>query len=161
MRQIQIAIAVLILFASDHLLGEVAGSLERRYVLPDHGNFVVQVPRSWNDRLHQPPNRLPPTIVFRQSSGQPFEFLLTTLWPATKDRPPASRESLRRQVEQSARMAKSQAMESELRVIEFQARSGEGFYFSATDRAPKPGEYKFITQGILHVGDRCATIFSP
>jgi hypothetical protein len=41
--------------------------------------------------------------------------------------------------------------------VEFQGRSGPGFYFSATDRAPKPGEYKFLTQGIVRVGELSVT----
>jgi hypothetical protein len=35
--------------------------------------------------------------------------------------------------------------------------SGMGYYFSATDRAPKPGEFKYLTQGILHIGELVAS----
>lgn len=157
MRQFQFVIAIFVLFALGVGLWQVGATLERRYVLPDHGHFVAQVPRGWTDQVRQPPNRLPPTIVFRQSTGQPLEILVTTVWPATKDRPPQSREALRKQVERAAENAKSQAIESELRVIELQGRSGEGFYFSATDRAPKPGEYRFLIQGILRVGELTVT----
>jgi hypothetical protein len=31
--------------------------------------------------------------------------------------------------------------------------TGLGFYFFATDRAPGPGEYKYLTQGIVRVGE--------
>jgi hypothetical protein len=30
--------------------------------------------------------------------------------------------------------------------------SGPGFYFSATDQAPRPGDYKFLTHGVLKAG---------
>jgi hypothetical protein len=36
-------------------------------------------------------------------------------------------------------------------------RNGHTRYFSATDRAPKPGEYKFMTQGMLQVGELSVT----
>ena len=157
MRQLHFITAILIFFVPEAAMGQAAGTVERRYVLPDHGNFVAQVPHDWKDQVRQPPNRLPPTIVFRQSSGPPFEILLTTIWPATRDRPAQSREALRKQVERAAENAKSQAVEAEPRVMEFQGRSGEGFYFSATDRAPKPGEYRFLTQGILRVGELTVT----
>jgi hypothetical protein len=53
--------------------------------------------------------------------------------------------------------AQTQAVEKELRVVEFQGRTGPGFYFSATDRAPKPDEYKFLTQGVVRVGELSVT----
>jgi len=34
---------------------------------------------------------------------------------------------------------------------------GTGYYFSATDRAPNPGEYKYLTQGMLPVGELVVT----
>jgi hypothetical protein len=157
MRQFKLLIAILVLSVSGAALGLESGTVERRYALPDHGQFVVRVPRNWKDQVRQPPKRLPPTIVFRQSSGQPFEFLITTIWPATKNRSPQSREVLRKQVTQAAENAKSHAIESELKITEFQGRAGEGFYFSATDRPPKPGEFRFLTQGILRVGTLTVT----
>ena len=92
----------------------------RRFTLPDHGSFVIQVPPDWKEELRQPPNRLPPAITFAQG-------------------------------------AKAQAVERDLPIIEFQGRSGPGFYFSATDRAPKPGEFKSLTQGIVRVGELAVT----
>jgi hypothetical protein len=139
--------------ASSTLPAQSATAPERRYALPDHGYFVAQVPHAWTDQLRQPPNRLPPTIAFRPASGRAFEILLTTVWPSTKDRPRPSPEILRKQVEQIAETAKSQAIEPTLRIVELQGRSSRGFYFSATDRAPKPGEYKFLTQGMVSVGE--------
>jgi hypothetical protein len=125
---------------------------ERRFALPDHGNFVIPVPRDWKDELHQPPNRLPPTIVFIPGSGKPFHVLMTPIWPPTKDHALPTRDQVRAAIERGAQEAKSQAAEKEIRVAELQGRSGAGFYFSATDRTPKPGEYKLLTQGTILVG---------
>ena len=44
-------------------------------------------------------------------------------------------------------------MEGALPIQEFKGTEGRGFYFSATDRAPVPGEYKYLTQGIIRVGE--------
>ena len=41
--------------------------------------------------------------------------------------------------------------------MEFSGRSGPGYCFSATDRAPQPGEYKYLTQGIVRVGELSVT----
>ncbi|HEY7676568.1 MAG TPA: hypothetical protein VIG69_05830, partial [Candidatus Methylomirabilis sp.] len=44
-----------------------------------------------------------------------------------------------------------------IEVRELQGVAARGYYFSATDRAPKPGEYKFMTQGMLRVGSLLVT----
>lgn len=46
----------------------------------------------------------------------------------------------------------SGAVEKEIWVWEFAGASGPGFYFSAPDRAPKPGEFTDFKQGMLRVG---------
>ncbi len=143
--------------ASSIAPGQSTNAHVRRYTLPDHGHFVVQVPELWTDQLRQPPNRLPPTIQFRPASGKPFEVLITTIWPANKDLQPPTPDMIRQQVEKIAASAKSQAIESALSIIEFQGQSNRGYYFSATDRAPKSGEFKFLTQGIVRVGELTVT----
>ena len=131
-----------------------AGTLSaRRFMLPDHGHFVIQVPSEWKEQVSQPPKRLPPTITLGPSIDKSFQFLITTLWPATKDHAPQSSDQIRSAVKHAAQSASAQAVEKELKIVEFQGRSGSGFYFSATDKAPRPGEYKFLTQGIVRVGE--------
>jgi hypothetical protein len=44
-------------------------------------------------------------------------------------------------------------MEHYLPVEQLTGAPGPGYYFSATDREPKPGEFKYLTQGMLLVGD--------
>jgi hypothetical protein len=157
MNALRSSIVLLLALFATSVIGQTAGVAERRYTLPDHGQFVLQVPRGWRDELRQPPNRLPPTIVFGPASGKSFQILMTTLWPATKGRAPQSPAQLRASVERAAQAVKSQAVEKELPVVEFNGRSGPGFYFSATDPAPKPGEYRFMTQGIIRVGGLSVT----
>ena len=152
MQQVMLRLTLVLLLMPGAAIAQTSAISERRFTLPDHGSFVIQVPRDWKDQLRRSP-RGSPTILFSPGSGKPFQVLITTIWPATKDRPPHSRDQLRAIVERAAQGAKSQAVESELRIVEFQGRSGPGFYFSATDRAPKPGEFKFMTQGILRVGE--------
>ena len=134
-----------------------ANTTARRFTLPDHGQFVIPVPAEWKGQMSQPANRMPPTITFTPASGKPFHVLMTTIWPAAKDGQPQSRDQLRATVERGVQGARTQAVEKELRVVEFQGRTGPGFYFSATDRAPKPDEYKFLTQGVLRVGELSVT----
>jgi len=128
------------------------GTSERRYAIPGHGTFVVQVPRDWKEQVRQTPNQ-PPTIVLGPAAGSAFQVLLTPSWPEPKGRTPDTRDQLRAAVGRGAQSAKSWAAESEPAVRELQGRSGPGFYFSVTERAPKPGTHKFVTTGILRVGE--------
>ena len=48
---------------------------------------------------------------------------------------------------------KPQAAEKTLRLVGLQGASSKGYYFFTTDKAPKPEEYKYMTQGALVVGD--------
>ena len=152
MKQATSRVALLLCMIVTTAAAQTGTTSERRFTLPEHGKFVIQVPRDWKDQARQPHGGLPPTITFSPGSGKPFEVLVTPIWPATKDRPPQTRDELRASVEQQARDTKAQAVEKELSIVEFQGRSGPGFYFSATDRAPKAGEYKFMTQGVVGVG---------
>ena len=151
MKRIELCAGLLFLIATT-AVAQSESTSKRRFTLPDHGRLVIHVPRDWKDRVRQPPDRMPPTITLAPGSGKPFQVLLTPIWPATADRPPQSKDDLRASVEQAARDALAKAVEKELPIVEFQGSSGTGFYFSATDRAPKPGEYKFMTQGSLGVG---------
>jgi len=152
-KRIKLRIAMLLCLIATTAIAQSDTTSERRFTLPDHGKLVIHVTRDWKDRVRQPPDRLPPTITLGPASGKAFQVLLTPTWPATSDRPPQSRDDLRAAVEQAARDAKAQAVEKELPIVEFQGTSGSGFYFSATDRAPKRGEYKFVTQGAIGVGE--------
>jgi hypothetical protein len=56
-------------------------------------------------------------------------------------------------VEQAAAQAKTQAFETDITVQEMKGTTGVGYHYAVTDRAPKPGEFKRMKQGMLRVGD--------
>jgi hypothetical protein len=130
---------------------------ERRYPLPGHGVFQMKVPVSWKDEVRQPPNNLPPTITLRPASGDQFQILITPFWKTREDAPSLSDKDARQMVQRAADNAQPNAVEKTLKIIELQGSSGRGYYFSATDKAPEPGSYKFLTQGILAVGELAVT----
>jgi hypothetical protein len=63
----------------------------------------------------------------------------------------ASPELLRRSVEGAASQAVLQSLEKSLPIQSFGSGKVQGNYFSVTERAPKPGEYKYLTQGSMSV----------
>jgi DsbC/DsbD-like thiol-disulfide interchange protein len=122
------------------------------YTLPGHGALQLSLPEGWKGEARQPGGGLPPTITLAPKAGPPFQVLITPIWPmqgsiATDDK------SLRKGVEGAAAEAQPQAVEPKLTVKALGGASGHGFYFTATDRAPKPGEFKYLAQGMILVGD--------
>ncbi|MEW6330662.1 MAG: hypothetical protein AB1560_04290 [Pseudomonadota bacterium] len=125
----------------------------RKYPLPDHGSIQLKVPVPWADDLRQPPDRLPPTIAFKPKSGNRFEILITPIWSASKGASLPNSEKIKELVQQASEQAKLQSVEKNLYLRELKGASGNGYYFSATDRAPEPEGYKYMTQGTIRVGD--------
>jgi hypothetical protein len=125
----------------------------RSYQLPKHGAIQFKVPKSWHAEVRQPPNSLPPTITFTPESGETFQVLLTIGFPLKKEDSPPDLTQLKSSVEHAAKEAQGQAVESHIEIKELNDRSTVGYYFTATDKAPNPGEFKYMTQGALKVGE--------
>jgi hypothetical protein len=153
MKRIKMSSVLLFLLVAVTSYSQPTSTAERRFKLPEGGHFGITVPSDWKDLVEQSSNRLPSTIIFGAGSGRPFQLLITPIRQMAKDSGPQLKSRLRSTVEQAAEHAKSQSVEREIPIKEFQGRAGTGYYFSATDRAPKPGEYKFLTQGILLLGE--------
>jgi hypothetical protein len=129
----------------------------RDFQLPKRGTLQLDAPQSWKADLRQPPQELPPTIVFTPARGNGFQVLMTPLWPFRPDVVMPDKEKIRQTVTKIAEKAKAQAVENSLALVEIQGTSGAGYYFSATDRAPKPDEFKYMTQGMIRIGELAAT----
>ncbi len=49
-------------------------SVKRDYELAGYGTLELLVPKSWRDEVSQPPDELPPTIVFTPGTGASFQI---------------------------------------------------------------------------------------
>jgi hypothetical protein len=132
-----------------------ASKNERRYPLGDYGSFRIDIPLSWKDELQQPSNRTSPVISRSPRSGNPFQIFITPVCGAKKEM--LKDEAIKLLVQKSAERVKPQAVEKTLRLVGLQGSSSRGYYFFTTDKAPKPGEHKYMTQGVLAVGDLIVT----
>lgn len=126
---------------------------ERRYTLAEHGTIALNLPAGWVDKTQQPRPDLPPTIIVQPSAGTPFQVLLTPIWPMRPDTPKLTPEALNTQVRAAIDQIRNQSVEKEFPLQSFNAPGMFGTYFSATDRNAKPGEFKFLVQGMLSLAD--------
>jgi hypothetical protein len=122
------------------------------FELPDHGTLALLVPDGWTDQLKQPLNRLPPTITLKPRTGAQFVVQVTAVWSNSRASELPDETAIRSQVAGAAKSAAPQSVEGVLPLHDIKGVDGRGYYFSATDRAPNPSEYKHLTQGIIRVG---------
>ena len=143
--------AICLLFASSLASAEELAT--RNYPLPGHGSIQLQVPVSWRGEVRQPPGELPPTIRFTMEDSSLFMVLLTPMFKVNDEMVLPSPEGMREHLQRTAQAASQQAVEKNILIRELKGPSVAGYYFFATDRAPGPGEYKYMTQGMFRIGE--------
>lgn len=145
-----ILLAVLLVGSAAHA---APGVNPQTFKLPGHGELQLRVPDSWAAVVSQPPESLPPTIVLKAKSGQPFQILVTPVWAMGGRGGLPGLAEVKQEVASAAKEAAPQSVEGTLTLQELSGASNHGYYFKATDRAPKVGEFKYLTQGIVCLGD--------
>jgi hypothetical protein len=135
----------------------LAVAAPQSFVMPGHGSLLLNVPDGWKSDLKQPPGRLPPTIGFGGQSGGPFIVLVTAVWESSLGSAAPDDAKIKSAVALAAKSAESQSVEGSLSPQNLVGGSGRGYYFRATDRAPKPGEWKYLTQGMIRTGEIALT----
>jgi hypothetical protein len=128
--------------------GAMAADGEKKaFALPDKSQLELAIPAGWKD---EPKEK---SIALSPREGAPFQVVVT---PVARQKPGASTDTaikMRHSVQQGADKVKPGAIEQYLPVEHLIGAPGPGYYFSATDREPKPNEFKYLTQGMLLVGD--------
>ena len=140
----------LLAFVSVHA-ARAQETVARSYPVPEHGRIEFKIPSSWKDQIQQLKGTLPPTITWSQQSGAAFRVMVTVGWQDQSAEARLTEAELKQRVDQTMALRESQAEEKQLSIQELKGPSAHGYYFSATDRAPKPGEHKHLTQGIVLV----------
>jgi hypothetical protein len=142
---------VMLCFATAFIFSQTSST--RQFLIPGHGELVLQVPEAWKFELLQPQDNLPPTITFSPISGKLFKVMVTAGGSADPEAQALDTGTMRMQVESTAKGAEGQSVEKFLKVQELAGPVISGFYFSATDKAPKTGEYPCMTQGVARMGE--------
>ena len=135
------------------LLAWSAVAADLRVPLPQRPALVIPLPEGWRGQVFRATPDLPPTIILSPATGKVFEVMITPIWPTSAEAKPLTPDFVRAMTAAGAQRAKAQAVEKELPVRDLSGQGLFGSYFSATDQAPKPGEYRNLTQGLVAVGE--------
>lgn len=135
-------------------LGLADESRLRRYELPNLDTLELTLPAGWVEAVEKvPASEQALTIELAPVEGPDFRTFVTPQWSETGELAIMDADALRGDVQQAVDRIRTQAVEKNIEIRRLQGQGGVGFYFSATDRVQAPGEYRFMTQGALQVGD--------
>ena len=149
---VSIVILLVILLIASMVLS--AGQMTiRKYPIAEHGTLELSVPTSWKGEVHKPQEKMPPTIIFDPAKGNDFQVLITVLWGKSGDQDFNSQEKVRTFVEKDGQKLLPNAVEPNIVLQEIKGVNNAGYYFSITDKAPNPGEYRYMTRGAIGVGN--------
>jgi hypothetical protein len=125
----------------------------RKYPIPGHGTLELNVPTSWKVEVHKPQESMPPTLIFKPASGDDFQVLVTVLWSNKGEPDFNSQIRVRTLVEKDGQKLLPKTVETKIELKEIKGVSHIGYYFSITDKAPNPGEYRYMNRGVIGVGN--------
>ncbi len=135
-----------------------AAYVERDYALPGHGTLVLHLPMGWDDKIRYHAGGVPPAIVLTGFEGSPFVILITPRWAGSgADTDFRSAKSIHTLVERAAHASEPESVAGRLSVVTLGGGNGPGYYFTAADRNPKAGDFKYKTQGAVRVGELVCT----
>src|SRR5215831_3703936 len=121
--------------------------------VPEHGRLRMVVPPLW--KVVSKAMKTPPaaTVHMQPSIGDAFDLQLTTIWldPARKAKmtPDVVKANVRRSGETLLKDAENKS----LIIDDLKGEDIAGYYFTLADSNPKPGEFRYVTQGTFVTGD--------
>jgi hypothetical protein len=119
--------------------------------LPGGDELWLSIPVAWNEKFEPPKQNMPSSVWLTPRQGASFNVLITPLSGTQMGAAMSDDNRLRAVVTSAARNALAQSVEMTIPVHDLTGPSVHGFYFFATDRAPKPGEWKYLTQGMVNI----------
>jgi len=121
------------------------------FALPSGTELWLAIPATWNQKFESPDKNTPPSVWLTARQGPTFNVLITPLSGTPAGAAMTDENKLRAIVTSAARSALSQSVEMTIPVHDLTGPEAHGFYFFATDRAPKPREWKYLTQGMINI----------
>ena len=124
------------------------------YDIPGHGTLIMDVPVKWQAKFFQPEDDGFPIISFYPFEGpKTFQLSVGIFWSNEALRDLSDPHNLRRFVEGVGQNVLEQADQDTLELKEIVGDSGVGYLFDLTDMEAGEGEYPYLTQGALSVGN--------
>ena len=140
-----------------NLMNLPPGLTAKEFAIRDAGFLTLAYPKGWRASVQSTPAGEPPstTISFRREFDEKFVAMVTAVPRDSKLRQYGAQKVL----EMTGNHALSRAVEKEVNLKELRGEEARGLFFTLTDKKlvelaePKPGTYKYLTQGWVDFGD--------
>jgi len=119
--------------------------------LPTGGELWLDIPPAWDEKFDSPQKGMAPGVWLSPRQGASFNVLITPISGTPMGAAVADDVRMHAIVASAARDALSRAVETTIPVQGLSGPHVHGFYLFATDRAPAPGEWKYLTQGMVNI----------
>ena len=123
--------------------------------VPGHGAIHLRLPSGVRSQSKPVPSAAAVAIAFESATGD-YNVQVTAIW-LDPSRQAKARDALRGDVEAAALGPAAQSIEKVATIQQLQGSESFGYFYTLTDRAPPPGEYKLLTQGTMIVGELLCT----
>ena len=143
---------LLVILLTANIVSAAGQKTMRKHPIPEHGTLELNIPAPWKGKVHKPQEKMPPTIIFNPAKGDDFQVTIAVLWGKTREQDYNSQEKVRAFVEEDGQKFLPNAAEAKIVLQEIKGVTNAGYYFSITDKAPNPGEYRYMTRGAIGVG---------
>jgi hypothetical protein len=124
----------------------------RSYAIPLHGKLELKSPSKWKSGFGQPPDNLPPTIAIGPANKEIYSKI-TVFWNHANKPNFNDPKELKANVYRLGKGMLSGSVESTIILKEIAGIRTKGYYYTITDKNPKPGDWKYMSQGSVSVKD--------
>jgi hypothetical protein len=131
----------------------------RDFAIPGYGRLRLQVPEAWQGELYRSAGNRPPTVIITPAAGAPFKVHINVATFAPQVVQELDGETLRRMAESAALNAAEHTVETSPELHALDGEALHGFYFSAREKAPKDGDFLFMTHGLARL-ENMVLVFS-
>ena len=125
----------------------------RLFDVPDHGRLRMVVPPLWkvvSKALKAPPAAV---IHIQPSIGDAFDLQMTTIWLDAGMKAKMTPDVVKGNVRRSGETLLKDAENKSLIIDDLKGEDVAGYYFTLADSNPKPGEFRYVTQGTFVTGE--------
>jgi hypothetical protein len=124
---------------------------EQAFLVPNYGYLIIPFPKTWMGYFNCMESDLSYEFKIRPPDST-MEIMISAFGPKDRSKIDTAADVKQFVIGLSRSMQKT-AVEKELLVQEIKGEKTFGYYFSCTDKAPKPGESKYATQGVIKAGE--------
>lgn len=128
------------------------------FPIPGHGSLGLKVPDGWVVQSKDVADPASVTLHITPASGSAFDMYVTAVWLNSEKLSNITPDWLKQNSQAAADKLLSRAVEKVATLHDLRGSQTTCYYYTLTDRESKPGEYTYLTQGMLLTGELLATL---